>query len=135
MSTETTETGPGPTLAPAACSAGVSLPTSVQEEIGKLLRAAWRDGFDAEDNGAEDFFDGYAVAEELLTAPRPVCCRCHARMCDTDEDEMCRECWDASIAEANATREALIAAGWTVGPGQGLVPPNATGSPTPEDGR
>lgn len=114
----------------AAGSALISLPTHLKEEIQKLLHAAWRDGFDAEHTGAEDFFDGFAVADDLLTEPRRVCCKCHARLCDGEEDEMCRECWDASIARANAKRKERIAAGWVVGPNEGLVPPNAPGSAT-----
>lgn len=112
-----------PPLAGAAGSALVSLPTHVQEEIQKLLRAAWRDGFDAEHDGGIEFFDGFAIAHDLLAEPRRVCCQCKTRLCDGEEDEMCRECWDASIAQANATRNARIAAGWTVGPGGGLFPP------------
>lgn len=117
-------------LAGATGSANVSMPTRLKEEIQKLLHAAWRDGFDAEHTGAEDFFDGSAIADDLLNEPRRVCCKCDARLCDGEEDEMCRECWDASIARANATREARIAAGWKAGPDGGLVPPNAPGSAT-----
>ena len=113
----------GTPLAGAADSAMVSLPTHLKEEIQKLLHAAWRDGFDAEHTGAEDFFDGFAIADDLMTEPRRVCCECSSRLCDGEEDEMCRECWDASIARANANRETRIAAGWTAGPGGGLFPP------------
>jgi len=109
----------------AAGSALVSLPRNVQEEIRKLMRAAWRDGFDAETIGDIVFFDGFAIAGELLNEPRRVCCECSSRLCDGEEDEICRECWDASIARANANREARIDAGWVVGPDGGLVPPNS----------
>lgn len=101
----------------------VNLPEHLKEEIGKLLRAAWRDGFESGDDCQIDFFDGFAVARELLSEPRRVCCECSSRLCDGEEDEMCRQCWDASIARANANREALIAAGWIAGHGGGLVPP------------
>lgn len=119
-----------PPLAGATGSALVSLPTHLKEEILKLIRAAWFDGFEAGDDGRIDYFDGFAVARELLAEPRRVCCECSSRLCDGEEDEMCRECWDASLACANANREAMIAAGWRVDPDRGLVPPNAAASAT-----
>ena len=135
MSTQNATGQASTPFAPAAGSAFVRLPRNVEEEIRKLMRAAWLDGFDAETSGDVMFFDGFAIAGELLNEPRRVCCKCSSRLCDFEEDEMCRECWDASIATANATREARIAAGWMVGPDGGIVPPNAQAEPRREDAR
>lgn len=54
------------------------------------------------------------------------CIECRKRKCDHAEDEICRVCWDASIAEANMARRSRIAAGWLVDSTGGIHPPNAS---------
>lgn len=82
----------------------VTLPTHLQETIQEVIRSAWYEGCESEDRLNIDHFAGFSVARELLSEPRKVCVTCRSRLCDGEEDEICRECWDASIAQANATR-------------------------------
>lgn len=82
----------------------IALPTALKEEIEKIIRAAWMDGFDAETLSTRDFFDGFSIAREAMEMPRKVCCECHARLCECDEDTLCRECFDAPVKAANAKR-------------------------------
>ena len=43
----------------------------------------------------------------------PTCIECGQRPCETEEDEICRHCWDEMLWAANMRRELRIAAGWT----------------------
>ena len=54
---------------------------------------------------------GDFVIETVLL---PVCVKCHDRVCEEDEDEICQHCMAESLWAANMTRQLRIAAGWSV---------------------
>ena len=61
----------------------------------------------------------------------PICIECNTNRCDTIEDEICPECWNAHRDASNFTRMFRIACGWTVDNTGGIHPPNAAGEPQP----
>ena len=61
----------------------------------------------------------------------PLCIECNTNRCDTIEDEICPECWNAHRDASNFTRMFRIACGWTVDNTGGIHPPNAAGELRP----
>lgn len=54
----------------------------------------------------------------------PMCCECHTRRCESEDDEICQHCWDEHLWECNMKRELRIAAGWRVDGTGAVFPPN-----------